>query len=166
MRLKHVAAIDTLNESRVKLEQFQLFKKSEIERMLNEERERQNLKLARVEKENKKMMLTSELRRLLSLMGTVSERFSQMLQCVPEEVLALEKSTRGDDEVFHAERRKRSMKRSLPLFSHALFLRPGNALSSWVCYLSMTALQQHLFVFLQKSLVSRCIRPCSWKETH
>ena len=83
MRLKHVAAIDTLNESRVKLEQFQLFKKSEIERMLNEERERQNLKLARVEKENKKMMLTSELRRLLSLMGTVSERFSQMLQCVP-----------------------------------------------------------------------------------
>ena len=90
--------------------------------MLNEERERQNLKLARVEKENKKMMLTSELRRLLSLMGTVSERFSQMLQCVPEEVLALEKSARGDDEVFHAERRKREEEQ---LTVSASFLRKG-----------------------------------------
>ena len=130
MRLKHVAAIDTLNESRVKLEQFQLFKKSEIERMLNEERERQNLKLARVEKENKKMMLTSELRRLLSLMGTVSERFSQMLQCVPEEVLALEKSARGDDEVFHAERRKRREEEQLTV--SASFSSEREALSGIV----------------------------------
>ena len=107
MRLKHVAAIEALNDSRVKLDQFQLFKKSEIERMLNEERALQNLKFARVEKENKKMMLTNELRRLVSLLVNVSERFSQMLPYVPEEVLALEKSFGDDGDALRLERRKR-----------------------------------------------------------
>lgn len=107
MRLKHVAAIETLRDSRVKLDQFQLFKKSEIERMLNEERALQNLKFARVEKENKKMMLTNELRRLVSLLVNVSERFSQMLPYVPEEVLALEKSFGDDGDALRLERRKR-----------------------------------------------------------
>ena len=107
MRLKHVAAIETLRDSRVKLDQFQLFKKSEIERMLNEERALQNLKFARVEKENKKMMLTNELRRLVSLLVNVSERFSQMLPYVPEEVLALEKSFGEDGDALRLERRKR-----------------------------------------------------------
>jgi len=107
MRLKHVAAIEALNDSRVKLNKFQVFKKSEIERMLNEERALQNLKFARVERENKKMMLTNELRRLVSLLVNVSERFSQMLPYVPEEVLALEKSFGDDGDALRLERRKR-----------------------------------------------------------
>ncbi len=107
MRLKHVAAIEALNDLRVKLNKFQVFKKSEIERMLNEERAVQNLKFARVEKENKKMMLTNELRRLVSLLVNVSERFSQMLPYVPEEVLALEKSFGDDGDALRLERRKR-----------------------------------------------------------
>ena len=53
------------------------------------------------------MMLTNELRRLVSLLVNVSERFSQMLLYVPEEVLALEKSFGDDGDALRLERRKR-----------------------------------------------------------
>ena len=96
MRLKHVAAIEALNDSRVKLDQFQLFKKSEIERMLNEERALQNLKFARVEKENKKMMLTNELRRLVSLLVNVSNVFSNAARARGSVGVGKEPSDDGD----------------------------------------------------------------------
>ena len=135
MRIKHVQAIETLNDCRVKLDQFQRFKKSEFERMLNEERALQNLKFARVERENKKMMLTNELKRLSSLLVNVSERFAQMLPYVPEEVLALEEKARSfsdDDDAFRLEERRKRREEELYATTSGIFSSEREALSGIV----------------------------------
>ena len=92
LRLVHVDSIASLNKHKQTLDKFQMFKKSEQERLLREERLERDMRMKTIELENRRMISSSELRRLSTLLRSVFNRFSMMLAYVPEEVLALEQN--------------------------------------------------------------------------
>lgn len=92
LRLVHVDSIASLNKHKQTLDKFQMFKKSEQERLLREERLERDMRMKTIELENRRMISSSELRRLSTLLRSVFDRFSMMLAYVPEEVLALEQN--------------------------------------------------------------------------